>query len=451
MIALRKKEALLLFIGDVFFFYFSLWLTLCVRYGEWPSMELLQSHLYPFSLLFVVWVFVFFVSGLYEKHTLLLRNKIPAIILNAQLINSGLAALFFYLIPAFGITPKTNLFICLIISFASVLVWRIYGERFFKVVNPQRAILIGSGAEMKELLQEVNNNPRYDLYFISSIELDRIDSLDFNEEILKRVYSEGVQVIAADLKNDKVLPILPNLYNLMFSHVRFIDMYKIYEDIFDRIPLSLVRYNWFLENISVSQDIIYDIFKRMMDVAISSVLGVLSLVVYPCVYVAIKLDDGGALFSFQERVGHNNQIIKIMKFRTMTIANDSGDWQDKGKSNKITRVGAFLRRARIDELPQLWNVLKGDMSLIGPRPEFPGPVKQYVEQIPYYNIRHIIKPGLSGWAQIYHENHPHHAVAVDATREKLSYDLFYIKNRSLMLDIKIALKTMKALLSRTGI
>jgi lipopolysaccharide/colanic/teichoic acid biosynthesis glycosyltransferase len=121
-----------------------------------------------------------------------------------------------------------------------------------------------------------------------------------------------------------------------------------------------------------------------------------------------------------------------------------------GGAEHITRVGKFLRTTRIDELPQLWNVFRGDLSLIGPRPELPELVKLYEKEIPYYNIRHLLKPGLSGWAQLYHKNHPHYRPDVSETRVKLSYDLYYIKNRSLLLDLKIALKTIKTLLSRSG-
>ena len=162
------------------------------------------------------------------------------------------------------------------------------------------------------------------------------------------------------------------------------------------------------------------------------------------------MEDGKEIFSYQKRIGHNNQVIELVKFRTM-LFNDDGDWREKGKVNKVTKIGAFLRTTRLDEFPQLWNVLKGDISLIGPRPEFPDPVKYYTEQINYYNVRHLIKPGLSGWAQMYHENHPHHDYDITETQKKLSYDLFYIKNRSFWLDIKIALKTIKELLSRRGI
>ena len=138
-----------------------------------------------------------------------------------------------------------------------------------------------------------------------------------------------------------------------------------------------------------------------------------------------------------------------MKFRTMTT--DDGGVYAQDSENKVTRVGNFLRKTRIDELPQLWNVLHGDLSLIGPRPELPPLVKLYEREIPYFNIRHLIKPGLSGWAQLYHDRHPHHAPSIHETRVKLSHDLYYIKNRSLMLDLVIALKTIKELLSRSGV
>jgi exopolysaccharide biosynthesis polyprenyl glycosylphosphotransferase len=389
----------------------------------------------------------YFISGLYEKHTLILKSRLPSTVFNAQIANSFIAVLFFYFIPYFGIAPKTNLFIYLLISFALILAWRIYGDRFLHPLVKQKGIVVGSGEEMKELLEEVNNNPRYGLEFISSVDLNRVAGVDFKQEILARVYSEEVQIIAVDLKNEKVEPILPHLYNLIFSHVKFIDMYKIYEDLFDRVPLSLVRYNWFLENISTESRVAYDVLKRLMDIFLATLAGVVSLLFYPIVYVLIKLDDGGSIFFEQERVGKNNKIIKVKKFRSM-----SERGRDTEPSEvKVTKVGKWLRKLRIDELPQLWNVFNGDMSMIGPRPEIPSLVKHYEDEIPYYNVRHLIKPGLSGWAQLYHTDPPKVTADSDKTRRKLSYDLYYIKNRSFMLDLKIVLKTIKALLSRSGV
>jgi exopolysaccharide biosynthesis polyprenyl glycosylphosphotransferase len=447
MVFSNRRESVLLFLGDLIAFYISLWLMLVVRYGELPGEVILESHLLPFSILFIVWIVVFFIAGLYEKHTLILKSKIGSVILNAQVVNSFIAAVFFYLIPYFGITPKTNLFIHLVISFALVYAWRIYIQPSFEVREKQNAILVGSGDEVRELEKEVNNNPRYNLQFISSIDLEEVGSIDFKEEILSRIYSEGVQIVAVDFKSEKIEPLLPNLYNLIFSQIKFIDMHRIYEDIFDRVPLSLVKYSWFLENISGTVQKGYDILKRSMDIILSFVLGMVSLILYPFVALAIKFDDGGPVFFFQERVGQNNRIFKVIKFRSLSAHNNPEGVAIKPEP---TRVGRFLRKSRIDELPQLWNVLRGDLSMIGPRPEIPSLVKHYEKEISYYNIRHLIKPGISGWAQLYGE-HAHHSTDVSQTKNKLSYDLYYIKNRSLALDLKVALRTIKILLSREGI
>ncbi len=449
MSSLNSKEPLILLWGDLGSFVLALWLSLWIRSLGVPSQDLFLTHLLPFSLLFVLWIVVFYIAGLYEKHTVILKSRFPNVLASTQLVNSVLAVVFFYFVPLFGITPKTILFIYLFMSFLLILSWRIYGYPVIGHGRPNNAILIGSGHEMKELLEEVNSNPVYHLNFISSLDLNRAEEHGFWDEIISHIYAENVSVIAIDLANKNIEPVLPHLYNLIFSKISFIDMHKIYEDIFNRVPLSLLRYNWFLENISTIPRGGYDILKRLMDILISIPLLAVPVLAYPLIFIAVKLEDGGPIFTHQNRIGQNNRTIRILKFRTM-LFNDNGDWRDKGLVNKVTRIGRFLRKTRLDEFPQLWNVLVGDISLIGPRPEFPEAVRQYALEIPYYNVRHLIKPGLSGWAQIYQEGDPHHSVDTFETANKLSYDLYYIKNRSFLLDLKIALRTLKTLASIAG-
>ncbi len=445
----NRLEALVLFLGDLVIFYLSLWITLLVREGTVPYAVDFVRYLSPFTILFGVWLLSFFIAGLYEKHTTILRKRLPAIILNTQIINTILGIFFFYFIPYFGITPKTILFIYLVISFCLVVLWRRYGALFFSERTQEPAILIGSGEEMHELLREVNGNPRYGIHFAISIDPKDVDALDFQKEVLEPLYSENITTIVIDTKHEKIASILPSLYNLIFSGVRFFDMYKVYEDVFDRIPLSLVQYSWFLENISITRKVAYEFLKRVMDIVIALPLSLITLLAMPFVWGAIAWDDGGKMFIVQERVGRNNKLIRIIKIRTMRF--DSKDEQLLSDTkNYVTKTGEFLRKSRMDELPQLWNVLLGDLSLIGPRPELPQLVKHYETEVPFYNVRHLIKPGLSGWAQIYHDGHPHHGTNVEETRTKLSYDLYYIKNRSFFLDLKISLKTLKTLLSRMG-
>ncbi len=455
---LNRREPIILFAGDLMAFSIALWIALAIRYGSIPSADLLSRHWAPFSFLFLLWTFVFFIAGLYEKHTLVFKGKLPSLILNTQVANSLLAVVFFYLLPSFGITPKIVLAVYIVVSFLLVVLWRVSIVPYFGFRNRENAILIGAGrapidtarhdfakSEMQELKEEMNGNQRYNLTFVSSVDLNQLDGIAFQEEVVEKVYSEGVTSIVIDLKHKNADTILPSLYNLIFSNVRFLDMYKVYEEVFDRIPLSLVGYNWFLENISFSPHTMYDTLKRMMDVGIASVLGIISLIFYPFVIIAIKLEDNGPAFIMQERIGAGNRIIKLWKFRSMR-GSDAGKWVTES-DDRITRTGKFLRKSRIDELPQLWNIIRGDLSLIGPRPDIVAMGKKLADELPYYTVRNLIKPGLSGWAQIKQDIAPQ---SLEETRERLAYDLYYLKNRSFILDLTIALKTMKTLLSRTG-
>jgi len=447
MIAYSKREGLLLFIGDVFLLVASLWLTLFVRYGDAPTEEAFFAHLLPFSFLFVAWIAVFYIFDLYGKHTLFLKRRLPGLLFRAQVANALLAALFFYAFPIFNIAPKTILFLSVFISFLLILFWRMRIVPNFGFRRRERAILIAEGMEKEMLLREVRGHRRYAFTFIASLDLGKISGIHFEEDILKRVFEDRVTVIALDFQSEKIEAILPRLYNLLFSNVRFIDVNDIFEDIFDRVPLSSLEHSWVLKNMSRSSRMAYDALKRAMDILISLPLSAVSILISPFVVLAIKLDDGGAIFTKQERVGQGNSIIPIYKIRTMSVISASGE----APPQAVTRAGSFFRKTRIDELPQLWNVLKGDLSLIGPRQEFPHLAKLYEERIPYYNLRHLIKPGLSGWAQVRMETAPKFQAAYDETREKLSYDLYYLKHRSFWLDMRIALLTVKTLLSRSGV
>ena len=314
----------------------------------------------------------------------------------------------------------------------------------------QPAILVGAGDDVLDLYREVNGSDRYGLVFKEHI----IPKGSIDETVAAigtSVNDNGATIIIADLRNHSVEYAIPFLYSLVFSGVRIIDAGKLYESIFDRIPISMVGERWLVENsTSLGNRRIYDVLKRLIDILVASIGGVISLIFYPFIYIAIKIEDHGPLFISQERIGSNGKKIKIVKFRSMS-GNDNGVYGSNGESKLfVTKVGNFLRISRLDEIPQFWNVVRGDLSLVGPRPELPQLVSIYDKEIPYYNARHLVKPGLFGWAQIYHEAHPHHSVSTEDTRDKLSYDLYYIKNRSLMLDIKITLRTIQILMKRVG-
>ncbi|MBI2039352.1 MAG: sugar transferase [Candidatus Niyogibacteria bacterium] len=442
--SIYKREAFILVIGDILLFALALWAALAIRFGEIPSRRVLDLNFPAFIPLFFLWAAIFFIAGLYGKHTLVFKSKLFSLLLKAQIIGSVLAVFFFYFIRYFAITPKRILFLYLAISFGLVFCWRVYGVPLLGFRKKQKAILVASGEEAQELWDEVNGNPRYAFHFVARMDPSS-DAHRIAEDVGRRAAEEGVAIVVADMKNRAFEPAASQFYQLIFSGVRFLDVHTLYEDIFDRVPLSLLRDRWFVENIPPSAHSAYDLLKRIMDITVALIIGIPSLVFYPFVWCAIKGEDGGPVFIVQERIGRGGKIVRIPKFRTMNV-NDGGEWLSPG-DRRLTQVGYFLRKLRIDEFPQLWSVIRGDLSLIGPRPDIRDLGKTLEAQIPHYAIRNIIQPGLSGWAQIKQDLPPQ---SVEATKVRLSYDLYYIKNRSFALDLEIAAKTIRTLLSRSG-
>jgi lipopolysaccharide/colanic/teichoic acid biosynthesis glycosyltransferase len=446
----RTRELFVLIVGDIVVFNIALWLTLLVRYFELPSIERLDAHVPPFMTFSLVWLVIFFILGLYDKHTNLLKKLLASRILYAQSINVVLAGVLFFVIP-FGIAPKTNLVIYLIISIVLLTTWRLKLVPLLSPKQQHKAVLIASGKEAVELADEINNNDRYNYYFIRIIDEDTLKATDnFEQKIMTLMEKEQVELIVVDPRKNAVEKFLPTLFDLSFLKFEFtfLDFNRLYEDTFDRVPVHMLQYEWFIANISQTKTALYDVVKRTMDVLGSLILMLPTLIIFPAVALAIKLEDKGSLLYTTKRVGQFNQVITIYKFRTKNGA-DSGD---AALNSELvdTRVGTFLRKTRIDELPQLLNVLKGDLSFIGPRPEMPALASVYAKEITYYNTRHFIKPGLSGWAQINNFDVPRGGVDVERTITKLSYDLFYLERRSLVLDVQIALKTLATIIQRTG-
>jgi exopolysaccharide biosynthesis polyprenyl glycosylphosphotransferase len=224
---------------------------------------------------------------------------------------------------------------------------------------------------------------------------------------------------------------------------------RFHELYYERIPANHLEENWFLKELEGVDKRMFWRIKRLADLAFSALgLTVAGPLFFLPISAAIKIFSPGPVFFSQIRVGRNGQPYRLYKFRTMRVDAEKATgavWAKDGDS-RITGVGKFLRKTRLDELPQLWNVLKGEMSFIGPRPERPEFVKQLAEHVPFYEEREVVTPGLTGWAQV---NHPYGSTYEDA-RMKLEYDLFYLKNRSLMLDLKILVKTIGVVLTAAG-
>lgn len=446
-----QSRTLLLFLGDVVIFFSSLWLTLLVRYLAVPSEQLFNEHVAAFLPLFALWLLVFYMSGLYGKRIILFKTALFGAIAKTQLANIIFAALYFFLVPGIDIAPKTNLFLYLVISLGLILAWRLYlFPGISRPTSREQAALIGSGPEVEELAREVNGNPRYQLAFPivaapADIERDR-------EGFISRLKEADVSLLVVDTEDDALRPLLPKLYELAFIESRYplANLYDVYEEVFDRVPLSLLQYDWFLKNVSYQGSSLYPVAKRAIDIAGGLLMGIITLVATPFVALALWLEGPGPVFIAQTRLGKNGIRVRSYKFRSMTSV-DSGMWPGEGK-NRVTKVGAFLRQTSLDEFPQFVNVLSGELSLIGPRNDLEALGARLAEALPYYEIRYIVTPGITGWAQInqQYEQGNINPQSVEETKTRLAYDFYYIKNRSLALDIVIALKTVKRMLFRVS-
>ncbi len=454
----RSRELLILITGDIICFVVSLWLTLLVRYFAFPSGDLFGSHFGPFIILTGVWLFIFYIAGLYDKHTVFLKGLLFSRILNTQFVNILIASLLFLIIP-FGIAPKTNLAIYLVVSIVLITVWRLRLYNYFSPKSTHKAILLADGDEAVELVDEVNNNERYNYSFVRMVDdKTALETSDFERKLLSLIEKENVSIIVANPRGKHIERIRPALFDLAFLKFEFtfLDFHKVYEDTFDKVALSSLDYDWFISHVSQSKSLVYETGKRIFDVIGSLVLIIMLGVLLPFIALAIRIEGKGPVFITQNRIGRHNKQIKVYKIRTMTVNNStSGTWtdEDKSKGNHVTKVGSILRKTSIDEFPQCLNILKGEMSLIGPRNDIEGLGQRLSAEIPYYNIRNFVKPGITGWAQThqYYMGNNISPQSFEETTTRLSYDLYYVKNRSMLLDIEIALRTLKTLLSRFGI
>jgi exopolysaccharide biosynthesis polyprenyl glycosylphosphotransferase len=253
-------------------------------------------------------------------------------------------------------------------------------------------------------------------------------------------------IILRETSHELPPAVAQKLMELHFSGVPTYTLELFHEVYWRKIPLYRLNQTWlFQEGFQIAREPVFERLKRVSDIGLSAFGLLLALPFFPFVAAAIWLDDRGPVFFRQPRVGKNRRLFDIVKLRTMRVGGTGSDYTQKN-DNRITRLGRFLRASRLDEVPQLWNVLVGDMSLIGPRAEWVRLVEDYEKQIPCYHFRHLVKPGITGWAQV---NYPYGANLEDTLR-KLEYDLYYIRYFSFVLDASIVLKTVHIMLFGKG-
>ena len=327
-------------------------------------------------------------------------------------------------------------------------------------VGLQRVLIVGTGAEALAVERVLNQGPRRSVVvgFYPAGADDGVVMRDVTGDAAIFPPSTNLAAIVQRFKVDEVIVavrdqrggVLP-MRDLLDCRVRGVpvrDLSAFYERVRGEVPIESLKASWLIYGDGFAQDAVRTVVKRIFDATLAAVLLLLSLPVMFLAGAAIFLESGKPIFLWQERVGRGGRLFLCVKFRSMRV-DAEGDgvarWASANDS-RITRVGRIMRKLRIDELPQLFNVLSGEMSLVGPRPERPAFVAELKERIRFYDLRHSIKPGVTGWAQI---RYPYGASVEDAER-KLQYDLYYIKNHSLALDVLIIMETVRVVLFGEG-
>jgi exopolysaccharide biosynthesis polyprenyl glycosylphosphotransferase len=370
---------------------------------------------------------IFYVFGLYELH-ILARTRLYLKIGMALLVCLLLGISFFYLFPIFEVAPKTNLIINAVIFGILFILWRKAYYSVFSGKLTSKMAVIGSDEVKNDLKKAINDRP-YLGY--------KITELDNKKDLKEQIIKEDIDVLVIPTDLDYVLA--KDLYLALPTRINFIDWAQAYELICEKIPVSLIPHGWFLNNLKERERASYIRFKRIIDIVLAIFTLTVSLPLFIVVSLLIKIEDRKSVLYRQKRVGKDEKLFSLFKFRSMeeNAEEKTGAVWAKEKDSRATKIGRILRQTHLDELPQMINIIKGDISFVGPRPERPEFVEQLKKEIPYYEIRSLIKPGFTGWAQI---KFRYGRTIMDA-KEKFEYDLYYLKNRNPLLDLGVLLKT----------
>lgn len=424
-------RAALLSIGDVIMLTTSFFAMLEVAFPGAISSEITQSHFLPFMFVFGIWLLVFFLFGLYETQSI--KPTIPNFrkIGFASITALSGSTILFYVIPSFGITPKTNLVIFSVTFVLLFIVWRRIFYKIFSAYFRRNTALVVDREKDGPYVQEIENymeNYPQSGYFI----VGKYSSL---QDFAVRANTAPVDTLIVSRNKLGRAEDVKLIYNTVEN---ISDLAYAYEDMLGKIPVDSIDETWFLHNLRGAGRNSYEMVSKIINILVALIILVISSPFLLVAALLIKLGDNGPVFYSQARVGKNGKNFTLYKFRSMTVGADKNgaEWTEKNDP-RITRIGKIIRALHIDEIPQLLNVLRGEMALVGPRPEIPSFAEKLEREIPHYNLRHIIIPGFTGWAQIKWRN----ARGIAESKEKFEYDLYYIKNRNIFMDFGILLRT----------
>jgi len=412
--------------------------------------------------LILLGVYITIFATIFELYDLQKASRLDTTFKNI-VITTSTVVLFYLLTPVLSPylpVERIQIVYLYVTIIVSILLWRlvyinlIESPRFYK-----RVLLVGEVSNIDGLIKALDtSDPNYRIVGFINSEASSVDSVKFTglkefaaTEFLETIDKERIsEILVASFNTEAIMAeVYHDLMLLLERGFKIRDYSQVYEELLQKVPIQFVGkdfYKYFPFSRS-NENKLYIFFHRAFDVTFSLIGLMVGVLLLPIILIGNLMGNKGPLFYVQERVGINGKPFNIVKLRTMVVnaEKDGVKWAQKN-DKRITSFGMFLRRSRLDEVPQFYNVLKGDMSIIGPRPERPFFVSELSRIIPFYETRHMIKPGLTGWAQV----STRYGSSVDDSLTKLQYDLYYIKHRSVFLDFSITIKTLSTILYYRG-
>jgi sugar transferase (PEP-CTERM system associated) len=431
-----------------------------LRFGVWtPDILWADNGIWKTVLVAVVTQACLYYADLYDLRLVADRRELFIGLVQALGGASFVLAGVYFWFPTL-IIGRGIFMIAAVLIMGVVAGWRLAFEWLSRRVGPrERLLLVGTNPAAVNLASELFQR-RQDLgvEIVGFVDTDpaRVGTPLINpgiigtiEDIPSIVRARNVDRVVVSLTDARGKLPMEKLLEMKLDGVTFDQLPSVYEEYTGKIAVENLRPSWLIFSAGFKKSRTLALSKRTLDVLIAAVGLFLSLPVMGIVALAVRMSSSGPVLYHQRRVGLRGHIFMVHKFRTMrqdAEAQTGPVWASKTGDPRVTRVGSFLRRTRLDELPQLWNVLKGEMSFVGPRPERPEFVTDLTRVIPYYGQRHIVRPGLTGWAQVCYT----YGASTEDALQKLQYDLFYIKNLSIGLDLYIIFETIKTVVLRKG-
>jgi exopolysaccharide biosynthesis polyprenyl glycosylphosphotransferase len=457
----RERRTLLLLV-DLLMAVISLFIAIMIwsAADEYQSLSLAFVRRLPtwFFLLPLLWPFL--MVRLYEEHRARDPRQTLSNIAYSALIGLGFYMVFYFTYGTPKLLPRIGVAAFIISVFVMTLIWRLIYIRIFTAPQfMRRVMLVGAGETgriMLKIISDMKSRP-YILVGIIDDDPQKIGRLIEGYEVLGGC-DKLLESITSHQVTDLIVAISGQMQGGMFQAlldaqelgIEIIRMPVAYEELLHRVPVRYLEAEWILRSFvdKARSETFSEMLKRGLDILGGMVGLILLMIIYPFTAIAILVESGRPIFYKQIRMGRGGQLYNIYKFRTMrqdAEANGQPQWAEEN-DRRATRVGHFLRKTHFDEIPQFYNVLRGEMSLVGPRAERPELVEWFQKHVPFYRARLLVRPGMTGWAQVNQQ----YASTIDETIEKLEYDLYYIMHRNFLMDIRVIALTPSLIFSLRG-